>query len=93
MQTSRFVNGRGLLRCKRRHLSGLAKFFCFAFPSTRHESIIRIQNAAGCSQSKGWKHEDRSPPTIDKRSTPHYALSRLEAPSVHNGTYRAVVLR
>ena len=53
MQTSRFVNGHGLLICKRKHVSGLAKFFCFGFPSTRHKSIIRIQNAAGCSQSKG----------------------------------------
>lgn len=48
MQTSRLVNSRGLLICKRKHLSGLAKFFCFAFPSTRHKPIIRIQNAAGC---------------------------------------------
>ncbi len=42
MHTSRFVNGRGLLTCKRKHLSGLAKFFCFGCPSTRHTSIIRL---------------------------------------------------
>ena len=53
MHTSRFVNGRGLLTCKRKHLSGLAKFLCFGFPSTRHKSIIRIQNTACCSQSEG----------------------------------------
>ena len=48
MHTSRFVNGRGLLTCKRKHLSGLCQVLLLALPSTRHKSIIRIQNAAGC---------------------------------------------
>ncbi len=55
MHTSRFVNGRGLLTCKRKHLSGLAKFFCFGFPSTRHKSIIRIQKRGGLFSVRGWQ--------------------------------------